>query len=73
MAHMSRLFAASGLTTVHDAQATRDQILAYQDAYRAGELRHRVYYMLRGGELLESARRPGSTRGSATSGCVSAA
>ena len=58
MAHMSRLFAASGLTTVHDAQATRDQILAYQDAYRAGELRHRVYYML-AGELLESYKAAG--------------
>ena len=31
MAHMSRLFAASGLTTVHDAQASRDQILSYED------------------------------------------
>jgi predicted amidohydrolase YtcJ len=58
MAHMSRLFAASGLTSVHDAQASRDQILAYQDAYHAGELRHRVYYMI-AGELLESYKAAG--------------
>jgi predicted amidohydrolase YtcJ len=58
MAHMSRLFAASGLTTVHDAQATRDQILAYQDAYHAGELGHRVYCMI-AGELLESYKAAG--------------
>ncbi len=58
MSHMSRLFAASGLTTVHDAQASRDQILAYQDAYHAGELRHRVYYLI-AAELLESYKAAG--------------
>ena len=58
MAHMSRLFAAAGLTSVHDAQASRDQILAYQDAYHAGDLRHRVYYLL-AGELLESYKAAG--------------
>jgi predicted amidohydrolase YtcJ len=58
MAHMSRLFAAAGLTSVHDAQASRDQILSYQDAYHAGELRHRVYYLL-AGELLESYKAAG--------------
>ena len=58
MAHMSRLFAAAGLTSVHDAFASRDQILAYQDAYHAGELRHRVYYLL-AGELLESYKAAG--------------
>jgi predicted amidohydrolase YtcJ len=58
MAHMSRLFAAAGLTSVHDAQATRGQILAYQDAYHSGELRHRVYYLL-AGDLLEAYKAAG--------------
>jgi predicted amidohydrolase YtcJ len=58
MAHMSRLFAAAGLTSVHDAQATRGQILAYQDAYHSGELRHRVYYLL-AADLLEAYKAAG--------------
>ncbi|MFN8061966.1 MAG: amidohydrolase [Vicinamibacterales bacterium] len=51
MVHMSKLFAAAGLTSVHDAQALHDQIVAYQDAYHAGELRHRVYYLFDGALL----------------------
>jgi predicted amidohydrolase YtcJ len=46
MKHMSELLTASGLTTVHDAGAGRARILAYEDTYRAGELRHRVYMMV---------------------------
>jgi len=48
MQHMSKLFAAAGLTSVHDAGATEDSIRAYEDARGAGELRHRAYMMIRG-------------------------
>ena len=48
MAHISRLMTAAGLTTVHDAGAGRGRLVAYQDAREAGELRHRVYAMVRG-------------------------
>jgi predicted amidohydrolase YtcJ len=49
MKYMSGLLTASGLTTVHDAGAGRQRILAYEDTYRAGELRHRVYMMVSSG------------------------
>jgi predicted amidohydrolase YtcJ len=48
MQHMSKLFAAAGLTSVHDAGAGADSIRAYEDARGAGELRHRAYMMVRG-------------------------
>ena len=48
MQHMSKLFAAAGLTSVHDAGAGADSIRAYEDARAAGELRHRAYLMVRG-------------------------
>jgi len=48
MRHISELLTATGLTTVHDAGAGPDRIRAYEDAYRAGELRHRAYMMIRG-------------------------
>jgi hypothetical protein len=48
MAHISKLLTAAGLTSVHDAGANRDRILAYQDAREAGELRHRAAYLVRG-------------------------
>jgi predicted amidohydrolase YtcJ len=48
MQHMSKLFAAAGLTSVHDAGASEDSIRAYEDARGAGELRHRAYMMIRG-------------------------
>ena len=48
MAYISRLMTAAGLTTVHDAGASRGRLVAYQDAREAGELRHRVYAMIRG-------------------------
>lgn len=48
MAHISTLLTAAGLTTVHDAGASRGKLVAYQDAYTAGELRHRAYIMIRG-------------------------
>ena len=48
MEHMSKLFAAAGLTSVHDAGASSDSIRAYEDARATGGLRHRVYLMVRG-------------------------
>jgi predicted amidohydrolase YtcJ len=48
MQHMSKLFAAAGLTSVHDAGASADSIRAYEDARAGGELRHRAYMMIRG-------------------------
>ncbi len=47
-AYMSGKLTAVGLTTVHDAFATSDKIRAYQDAYAAGELRHRAYILASG-------------------------
>ena len=48
MAHISQLLTAAGLTSVQDAGASRGKLVAYQDAYHAGELRHRAYLMIRG-------------------------
>jgi len=45
---ISRLMTASGLTSVHDASCGTDSAIAYQDALHAGELRMRVYMMVRG-------------------------
>jgi predicted amidohydrolase YtcJ len=46
MAHMSRLFNGAGLTSVHNAMAVPEQILAYEDCRRSGELTHRAYLMV---------------------------
>jgi len=48
MQFISQKFAATGLTSVHDAMAFAPTIRAYQDARAAGELRHRAYMMLAG-------------------------
>ncbi len=45
---MTELMSASGLTSVHDAGVSVENATAYQDAYAAGDLRCRVYMMLRG-------------------------
>ncbi len=45
MRHMSRLFAAAGLTSVHHMYAEHDDLRAYQDVRADGELRHRAYLM----------------------------
>ena len=50
MRHISELLTAAGLTTVHDAGAGRERILAYEDTYKNGELRHRAYFMVRGSD-----------------------
>ena len=48
MAHMSKLFNAAGLTTVHNAMTFPEHILAYEDCRQNGELTHRAYMMVRG-------------------------
>lgn len=46
MRHMSKLFGATGLTTVHHMYADQDDLRAYQDVRAEGELRHRAYLMV---------------------------
>ncbi len=48
MAHISALYTAAGLTTVHDLGASANNIRAYEDIRAAGALRHRAYMMIRG-------------------------
>jgi predicted amidohydrolase YtcJ len=48
MAHMSKLFTAAGLTSVHDLGNTADHVTAYEDIRATGDLRHRAYMMIRG-------------------------
>jgi predicted amidohydrolase YtcJ len=48
MRHISELLTAAGLTSVHDAGADRDRIVAYEDARANGELRHRACFLVRG-------------------------
>jgi hypothetical protein len=45
---ISEMMTSAGLTTVHDASCGTDSAIAYQDAYRAGELKIRVYLLTRG-------------------------
>lgn len=59
MRHISELLTASGLTTVHDAGADRDRILAYEDARANGELRHRVCFLVRGERTYEGFKAAG--------------
>ena len=47
MQHMSRLFNAAGLTSVHNAGTSPEHILAYEDCRKNGELTHRAYMMIR--------------------------
>ena len=49
VALITRLMARSGLTSVHDAGSGAAGATAYRDGYRAGELRCRVYMLMRGG------------------------
>jgi len=59
MAHISGLLTAAGLTTVHDAGAGRGRVLAYEDTYRAGDLRHRVYMMISGSDSVSGLKAAG--------------
>jgi predicted amidohydrolase YtcJ len=51
MRHMSQLFTAAGLTSVHDAGTSLEHVLAYEDTRKNGELRHRAYMMIRGPQI----------------------
>ncbi len=59
---ISEMVTAAGLTTVHDAGCSRSSAMAYQDAYRAGDLRMRVYMMVRGG-IFEGLKNAGISTG----------
>jgi predicted amidohydrolase YtcJ len=59
MRHISGLLSAAGLTSVHDAGAGRERILAYEDARAAGELRHRAYMMVRGADVFSGFKAAG--------------
>lgn len=59
MMYISERLTAAGLTTVHDAGAFRGRVLAYEDAYRAGGLRHRAYLMIRGKDSISGLKAAG--------------
>ena len=59
MMHISSLLTAAGLTSVHDAGAGRARVQAYEDAYRAGGLRHRAYMMIRGRDVVNGLKAAG--------------
>ena len=63
MRHISKMLTACGLTSVHDAGANRERIVAYEDAYRAGDLRHRAYFMIRGADVFSGFKAAGVTTG----------
>jgi hypothetical protein len=46
MKYMSELFNACGLTSVHNAMAEQEHILAYEDCRMNAELTHRAYLMV---------------------------
>ncbi|MBX9929079.1 MAG: amidohydrolase [Gemmatimonadaceae bacterium] len=46
MAHISRLMTAAGLTSVHSAWTGAELLTAYEEARRAGQLKHRAYLMM---------------------------
>ncbi len=45
---ISELMTKAGLTTVHDVYCGKDSVIAYQDAYHAGEMRFRVRFLAAG-------------------------
>jgi predicted amidohydrolase YtcJ len=59
MRHISELLTAAGLTSVHDAGADRDRILAYEDAKANGELRHRACFLVRGNAVFSGFKAAG--------------
>jgi predicted amidohydrolase YtcJ len=54
VALISELMTAAGLTSVTDAQCSKDFAVAYQDAYRAGSMRFRVSMLARGDQSMDS-------------------
>ena len=63
MRHISELLTAAGLTSVHDAGADRDRVLAYEDARANGELRHRACFLVRGQDVFAGFKAAGITYG----------
>jgi predicted amidohydrolase YtcJ len=59
MRHISELLTATGLTSVHDAGADRNRIIAYEDARTHGELRHRACFLVRGTSTYEGFKAAG--------------
>ncbi|HZN34723.1 MAG TPA: amidohydrolase [Pirellulaceae bacterium] len=55
---ISEMMTAAGLTTVHDAQASKDDFQAYQDALAAGQMLFRTYLLVVP-ELLADLQRAG--------------
>ncbi len=53
MRHMSQLFNACGLTSVHNAGTGPQHIQAYEDCRKNGELTHRAYMMIRSAEAFK--------------------
>jgi predicted amidohydrolase YtcJ len=51
MKHMSQLFNAAGLTSVHNAGTEAEHVLAYEDCRNHGELTHRAYMMVSAPEV----------------------
>jgi predicted amidohydrolase YtcJ len=62
MAHISAEMAKAGLTSVHLTGGGPSQLTALQDAYRAGELRLRMYFFPRG-QMYERLRDAGIRTG----------
>jgi predicted amidohydrolase YtcJ len=63
MRHISELLTAAGLTSVHDANANRNRIQAYQDARQAGELRHRACFLVNNGDTFTGFKAAGIAYG----------
>jgi predicted amidohydrolase YtcJ len=62
--HISQLMTAAGLTSVHDAGANVAKLQTYEEAHKAGDLRHRAYVMTRGLEALNELKGKGVRTGS---------
>lgn len=43
---IAQMFARTGVTSVHDAQGSPEDLLSYQDAWESGDLSVRVYCLL---------------------------
>ena len=59
---ISEQMTKAGLTSVHQTGGDNDSLIALQDAYRAGEMRFRMYFLPRGaiyGQLREAGVRTG--------------
>jgi predicted amidohydrolase YtcJ len=59
MRSISEQLTAAGLTSVHDAGTSLEHVLAYEDARKNGELRHRAYMMIRGPQIFSGFKAAG--------------